>query len=238
MFDLTGRGFRRHVAGRPEHRAGQRQVQAALDTFGQTKIGHMRFTLRIEKDVGRLQIAMKDAPLMRVVNGAGGLSHDLRGPIPRSERLPVLGIRDEPGEVAVLDQFHGEVMVTPAFPHFVNGNDVRMVQAGGRGRFRAKPFHLAFAGQQAGPNHLQSDPPVQADLTGPIHNPHAALRQFLHQFVVAQKGGASPGFQTTRRCLAGGGKRAVGRPLHPGRMTFRGQVPQRDLDDAGLAKPL
>ena len=48
-------------------------VLSDLDQSGQAKIGQMRFAFCIEQNVSRLDVAMQNAVLMRVVNGARDL---------------------------------------------------------------------------------------------------------------------------------------------------------------------
>ena len=43
--------------------------------LGQTEVGDMRFIVRIEEDIGGLEIAVEDALFVGVVNGTGDLLH-------------------------------------------------------------------------------------------------------------------------------------------------------------------
>ena len=67
---ISDRLFWRHVTGRAKHfhRAGDSAL--CLDQPCQTKIREMRFALCIEQDVSRFDVAMQNAVLMRVMNGA------------------------------------------------------------------------------------------------------------------------------------------------------------------------
>ena len=62
--------FRRHVTGRAQHFHRARDRALSLDQSRQTKVGQMRFAFLIEQNVSRLDVAMKDAVLVRVMNGA------------------------------------------------------------------------------------------------------------------------------------------------------------------------
>ena len=70
---FTGRLFRRHVAGRAQHLHRARNGALCLDQSRQTEIGEMRFAFCIQQNVSRLDVAMKNPVLMRVMDGAGDL---------------------------------------------------------------------------------------------------------------------------------------------------------------------
>ena len=62
--------FRRHVTGRAQyfHRARDRAL--CLNQPRQPEVGEVRFTFLIEQDISWLDVAMKNAVLVRIVNGA------------------------------------------------------------------------------------------------------------------------------------------------------------------------
>ena len=67
----TARGlFRRHISRRAEHGSADGQTRVILHQFGQSEIGDVRLALIVEEDIGRLQVAVQNAALMRVVNCA------------------------------------------------------------------------------------------------------------------------------------------------------------------------
>ena len=55
-------------------------------------------------------------------------------------------------ELAAFDEFHAEVARAFALADFVDGNDTRMIEAGGGFRFAAKSFQVRFAGPLAKAN--------------------------------------------------------------------------------------
>ena len=77
MLRLAPRLFGRHVAGRAQHRHGARERAVLLHQPGQPEVGEMRFALRVEQHVARLDVAMQNAALMRVVNGPRQLREQL-----------------------------------------------------------------------------------------------------------------------------------------------------------------
>ena len=58
--------LRAHVARRPEHIAGQRQPGVPRDA-GQPEVGHPQAPAAVQEQVGRLDVAVQDALLMRVL---------------------------------------------------------------------------------------------------------------------------------------------------------------------------
>ena len=72
--------------------------------------------------------------------------------------------------------------------HLIDGRDVRMIEAGGRLGLHAEAAQLVGRGTLSGKNHLERHDAVQADLPGPVNDPHAAAGDLIEQFVVAQEG--------------------------------------------------
>ena len=68
----------------------------------------------------------------------------------------------------------------------VNSHDVWMLEAGRRRSFRTKPFHKLRTGERTKQQHLHRDDAVQAQMSRPINNAHAAARDFFEQFVIAE----------------------------------------------------
>ena len=63
--------FGRHIAGRSHDSAGPSLAGVAADFLGQAEIGNVGHIQGIEEDVGRFQVAMKNAVTMGVVHGLG-----------------------------------------------------------------------------------------------------------------------------------------------------------------------
>ena len=77
-------------------------------------------------------------------------------------------------------------MVSLAFTHFVDGNDIRVPEVCGGHSLRLKPLHVRRAGKSASQDHLQRDSTIETALARPIDDPHAAAANFFEQFVVAK----------------------------------------------------
>src|SRR5262249_54095617 len=89
-------------------------------------------------------------------------------------------------ETAALDQLHGEVVLPLVGADFVDGDDVRMVQAGRRLRLAAETLHVVIRGELARANHLQGHRTIQAGLPGSVNDAHAAVGDLPPQLVVAE----------------------------------------------------
>ena len=62
--------LRGHVAGRADDCAGVREIAVAFDALGQAEVGDVRRAVGVEQDVAGLEVAVQDAALVGVVDGA------------------------------------------------------------------------------------------------------------------------------------------------------------------------
>ena len=68
---LGVRLFGRHVIGRAKHLPGCRQFGIAFELLGQAKVRDARLIGFIQQHVGRFEVAVQDATLMRIVDRLG-----------------------------------------------------------------------------------------------------------------------------------------------------------------------
>ena len=129
--------LRRHVVRRTEHLAAERQFRLGFEPLGQAEVRHARLIGRgVNQHVRRLEIAMQHIPLVRKVDRFGdGL--EIRGRLPGRQRT----FGDELREGQSLDVIHREEVLPLGEADFVNGDDVRMLQAGGGGGFGAEALN-------------------------------------------------------------------------------------------------
>ena len=103
---------------------------------------------------------MQDASLVRVMDGLGdGL--EIRGGALGRQRT-VLCNR---GQTAARDVFHGEEMLAVVEADFVNGDNVRMLQTGGRGGLAAKAVHRLGTRLRAEQDRFDRNNSVEANLS-------------------------------------------------------------------------
>ena len=91
LLDAPGGLLGGHVARRAEDGAGARLLAVVVQPLGQAEVGDVRLVVLVDEDVRRLQIAVQDAVLVGVVDGAGdGLDvagGDAAGQRPRRQPL-------------------------------------------------------------------------------------------------------------------------------------------------------
>ena len=91
------------------------------------KVQNLGLVATAQKNVGRLDVAMHDAACMGVGQGVRNTAHQLGG-------LPGRGLpasRQRLAQVAAVQPFHRDVDTVARQAGIVNGDDVRMAQAGG-----------------------------------------------------------------------------------------------------------
>src|SRR5436190_10839090 len=160
------------------------ETAVAFQSASESKIRDMRLVLGIEKDIRRLEVAMQDAALMRVMNGARHL-HDDRDAA--ANVLWTIGwTRKFPRERSAFHQFHGVEEAAIMFAYFINGNDMRMIEARARLSFAAKTAGRCFPRQVRSQYHFQRHHAIQAPLPRAINDSHAAARDFIQELVVAE----------------------------------------------------
>lgn len=71
-------------------------------------------------------------------------------------------------------------------PHFVDGDDIAVVQTGRRLGLGAEPVNFVFARELSAEDHLYRDHAVEAHLASFIHHAHAATRDFFQQLIIPE----------------------------------------------------
>ena len=167
-----------HVARRAHRDPAQGQGAPALQAPGQAEIRHLRRAVRGEQDVGRLEIAVHDAALVRRVDGVGQGRHQRRR-LANRLRNPL----DLLSQAAALDQLHREVRPAVHLAHVVELDHVRVAQSSHRFRLAQETLPLVRPGIGAGQQHLQGDGPVEAQVPRFVDDPRPAAPQHALHFV-------------------------------------------------------
>ena len=89
------------------------------------EVGKVRATLRVEQDVGGLEVAVDDALPMGDLKGVADLRQELRR-LPEGERVRGQARRQRDP----LDELLHEVVLALVVPDLVKGHDARMLQLG------------------------------------------------------------------------------------------------------------
>src|SRR4029453_7713413 len=100
----------------------------------------MRVAFCIQQNVPRLDVAMENSILVRVMNSARDLRDKLRCPPDRHGRPP-----NDFVKLAALDELHAEVARAITLTDFVDRNNAGMLQTRGGFCFKAKTLQVRFA---------------------------------------------------------------------------------------------
>ncbi len=178
---LRRRLLRCHVFRRAHDGPGLRQLGAALDTLGQAEVGDVRLALLVQQNVARLQVAMKQLPLVRVM-------HRPRHRGQKLCRFPwiVLEAIESVVQAAALHQLHAEEMLAVMLADFIDGHNVGMIEVARGLGFLVEAAHVLRAGQLPSQDHLQGHGTVETDLTRAVDDAHTSTGNLGLQFVVAE----------------------------------------------------
>ncbi|OAI41122.1 hypothetical protein AYO40_03835 [Planctomycetaceae bacterium SCGC AG-212-D15] len=126
----------------------------------------------LQQDIRRLEVAVKDAALVGVVHGAGQIFDQPGGVL---SRLRCAG--NPPGEAAAVDVLQREIGPVLLLAHFMDLDDVGMLQSGDGLGFRAKPNQFLARRVLRAENHFQRDHALQIEMKRLVDHAHAAAAQ-------------------------------------------------------------
>ena len=193
--------LRAHVRRRPDQSmepSDERLVRQRLPRgLRDPEVDHLRHrdvVIDRHEDVRRLDVAMDDALLVRVLDGVANLDEQPQT-IPRRKAPFIAEVRD----AHTPDQFHDEERPSGLRgPAVENTGDVRMIHQRQRLPFRLEPRHHA-AGVHARLQDLERDTPSHGiPLLGQIHHTASTLPDLLQQGV-APDAHARPFHHRSRR---------------------------------------
>ena len=154
---------------------------AGVEPFGQSEIGHEWFAATVEQDVSRLEIAMQNPVLMRVLHSARHFGH-------KPDAFARFTAQRGPGflQAAAGRVFHAEER-QPVFAlaDFIDGKNIRMIETGRRFSFTSKTFQRLARIGVIGHHSLERDDPARMPLTRAINHAHSAASDFLQNLVIA-----------------------------------------------------
>ena len=159
-----------------------------VESFRETEVEHFHGAVGADLDVGRLEIAMDDALLMRRLERLRDLLRDRQRLVEWNRAT-----RDALRQIVALDEFHHEGGDARTFFEPVDGGNVRMIQ-------RREDFGLALKARQSvgisgkrGRQDLDGDLTFQLRVRRPIHLAHTAFADRRGDFVDAERvPGAGP----------------------------------------------
>src|SRR5438128_2836450 len=152
-----------------------------VKSLSEAEIADVRLSLRIEKDIPRLQIAMENAALVGMMDGAGH-----RGEQPRGAALIAAEALEVIGEAAAFEQLHAEEGGASEIADVVDRHDVGMIEIGRLFSLVAEALDLLRRGTRTGQNHLQGDDAIETLLPRFVDDAHAAALDLVEELVVAE----------------------------------------------------
>ena len=90
------------------------------------------------------------------------------------------------GQVRALDEAHGIERLPLVLPHFVDGDNMRVIQARRRLGLDPQPPREIRRIQRTRQDHLERHGTIQAQLVSPVDDPHAAAANLPLDPVVAE----------------------------------------------------
>ena len=188
----VGRGGDIHLASdlfrRDVERCAERFVLlgfgrfGVVDMSGQSEIGQLRHSSFGDHDVPRLDVAVQESFAMSVLQCQRNLLNDLK----RASFRKFAFFLEELMHIGTVHVLHDKVMaIVHARVH--RGNDVGVVQFGGRFAFLLKAFDVVRVRTEAAGENFDCHQTVQADLAGQEDRRHGARTQ-LSNHLVARDG--------------------------------------------------
>ena len=171
-----------HVAGRADHLAGEGVAVGDFEPLGQPEVGDLGDPGAVEQDVGRLEVAMHDAGLVRRVHGGCERGHQLGR---RAARLG--GAAQAVGEASPLEPFERHEGAAVGLAEIIDLDDVGMAEAGDGLGLDQEPGALLRPGVLPFADHLQGDDPVEPAVPRPVDDAHAAPGDLTEQFVITDR---------------------------------------------------
>ena len=189
---LPRRLLGRHVADRPEERAGRRpgrgrqrrvvlgQGSVERRRLGEAEIEDLDDAVRRQDHVFGLQVAVDDAPRVRGGEPLGDLAGDLEG---LGEGRPA-SVEELPQGLA-LEELHRQVRPPGVLADVVDRDDVRVVEGRGRARLGVKASDPARVADHVVRKHLDCDVAAESRVSCAPHLPHAACAEWRDDLVGA-----------------------------------------------------
>ena len=174
--------FRRNVSRRAEYRKRAGELACGIEPFCQSEVAHHRLAARIEQNISGFEISVKNSLLVSVIDGSRDRCDQLDGtPWRIAKALPGIEQTSTGGE------FHAEKW-KPVFGRadVVNGQDIRMIEAGGCSGFALKSRQglprIAVIIQHS----FQGNDAPRGRVPRTINHPHAATTDFFQDTIAAQ----------------------------------------------------
>ena len=170
--DLLGR----HVRGRPDARAGHGQVVVVVLVARDAEIHQLHAALARDHDVRGLDVAVDDAAVVHVIEGARDLHRDDRGDVVGQAAAAL----EQVIQVDAADVLHHDEERAPLAMEVVDMDDVFVLEAGQGAGLALEAGGQLLVRADRGLERLDGHHPVELLLDGAVDDGHSAGRHLLH----------------------------------------------------------
>ena len=148
---------------------GDRRGIGGIERLGQTEIEHLDEPVGADLDVGRFQVAVDDAAVVRRFERLGDLAGDVERLVERQ------GAHIDPqGQRRPIDQLHDQRRRVGGILQPDDVGDVRVIQRGQDPRFATESGETFAVPGDIGAQHLDGDIALQLAVAGAVDLAHAA----------------------------------------------------------------
>jgi hypothetical protein len=170
---------------------GHRQCVAGIGgvELGQTKVQHLQRSVRCDLDVGRFQIAMDDALLVRGIQRIDNLCCEPNHVGQRQRSAPCDAVRQRFAVDQFEDQRDDRALLAGRVFHAIDRADVGMGQCRERLRFALESRSPAGVGGEFGRQYFDRDFASQPSVVRAVDLAHAAGPQETAELVAANPSG-------------------------------------------------
>ena len=175
---LAARLLRAEVVDRPERRPGQGHLRLG-DGPGDPEVGDLDLAVLGDEHVAGLDVAMDDAAGVRGRESASDAGPDARD-LARRQRPAAAQDRRE---VLAVDQLHDDERAVRVLAVVVDGDDVRVVERGGRLGLLAEARGEVGVAQVLGSEELEGDVAAEPGVGGAVDGRHPAAAEELDQAI-------------------------------------------------------
>src|SRR5205085_865606 len=174
--------FGRGIGGSAKELSFKRHRRQVQLTLGQAEVHEVRPAVRIEQDVGRLDVTMNDAVPVSVLQSVGNAGNQFRN-VTKSETS---GLQAR-GQRLSLDKLLDEIeQPLGRLPCFVQRDQARMLELGGAAGLADKAIDFLTTRKPASPEQLDRHDPSEICIARPKHLPEGAKSQLFEQLEFAQ----------------------------------------------------
>ena len=215
---IDGRTLRllgRHVVRRADDHPGARESARRLERLRDSEVRQHHAPVVVEHDVRRLHVAVHDAALVRMSQGARRFPEHALDVVHRQRLLLIEHILER----RALDVLHHEVVEAAFTLDAIDGNDVRMVELGRRLRLLLEALDDMLVHRDVGRQHFDRDFALERQVVREKHGAHSALPDHPLDPILAFDQPLQPRHQSVSR--------AATRPH---------RAPARDVRPAGVAE--